>query len=121
MLQTFDSNGCYNKHTQEETGNDEGTLCHYSYVNRSTDEKVQKQIMKITHLARQLANCDSGTCGPQRGRRPLHLVLAFCNAALSHSSRPLACLYGSITCTASVLSSRVAKFAHNYPFLEILM
>lgn len=38
-------------------------------------------------LAKQLAKADSGTCGPHKGRRPLHLVFAFCNAADSHSSR----------------------------------
>ena len=32
------------------------------------------------------------TCGPQIGSRPLHLVLAFWSAALSHSSRPRASL-----------------------------
>ena len=32
------------------------------------------------------------TCGPQIGSRPLHLVLAFWSAALSHSSRRWASL-----------------------------
>ena len=32
------------------------------------------------------------TCGPQIGKRPLHLVFAFWRAALSHSSRPRASL-----------------------------
>jgi hypothetical protein len=47
-----------------------------------------------THLAKQVAKADSGTWGPQTGRSPLHFVLAFCRAALSHSSRPLANLDG---------------------------
>jgi hypothetical protein len=44
------------------------------------------------HLARQAAKTDSWTCGPHKGSNPLHLVLAFCRVALSHSSRPRACL-----------------------------
>ncbi len=46
----------------------------------------------MTYLARQVAKADSGTWGPHTGRSPLHFVLAFCSAALSHSSRPLASL-----------------------------
>ena len=46
-----------------------------------------------THRAKQVAKADSGTWGPQTGRSPLHLVLAFCRAALSHSSRPRASLH----------------------------
>ena len=45
-----------------------------------------------TDLARQAAKTDSCTCGPHKGSNPLHLVLAFCRVALSHSSRPRACL-----------------------------
>lgn len=46
-----------------------------------------------THRAKQVAKADSGTWGPQTGRSPLHLVFAFCRAALSHSSRPRASLH----------------------------
>lgn len=44
------------------------------------------------YLAKHVANADSGTCGPHTGSSPLHLVLAFWRAALSHSSRPRASL-----------------------------
>lgn len=44
------------------------------------------------NLAKHVANADSGTCGPHTGSSPLHLVLAFWRAALSHSSRPRASL-----------------------------
>lgn len=37
------------------------------------------------------------TCGPQIGKRPLHLVFAFWRAALSHSSRPRASLLAKTT------------------------
>lgn len=43
-----------------------------------------------SHLAKHVANADSGTCGPHTGSNPLHFVLAFWRAALSHSSRPRA-------------------------------
>ena len=45
------------------------------------------------YLARQLAKAGSGTCGPHSGSRPLQRVLAFCSAAVSHSSRVRASLY----------------------------
>ena len=54
-----------------------------------------------THLAKHVANTDSCTCGPHRGSSPLHLVLAFCRAALSHSSRPRACLHTKQTQTST--------------------
>lgn len=44
------------------------------------------------YLAKHVAKADSGTCGPHTGSSPLHLVLAFWRAALSHSSRPRASL-----------------------------
>lgn len=44
------------------------------------------------YLAKHVAKADSGTCGPQTGSSPLHLVLAFWRRALSHSSRPRASL-----------------------------
>ena len=44
------------------------------------------------YLARHVAKADSGTCGPQTGSSPLHLVFAFWSKALSHSSRPRASL-----------------------------
>lgn len=53
---------------------------------------AKKKKKKKAYLARQVANADSGTCGPHTGKSPLHLVLAFCKAALSHSSRPRASL-----------------------------
>ena len=43
-------------------------------------------------LARLLAKAESDTAGPQMGMSPLHLVLAFCSIALSHSSLLLASL-----------------------------
>ena len=57
-----------------------------------TCEENEVTGFRANYLAKQLANADSGTCGPHRGSSPLHLVLAFCSAALSHSSRTLACL-----------------------------
>ena len=39
------------------------------------------------------ARTHTHTSGPQMGRTPLHLVLEFCNIALSHSLRPLAVLH----------------------------
>lgn len=44
------------------------------------------------YLAKHVAKADSGTCGPQTGSSPLHLVFAFWSKALSHSSRPRASL-----------------------------
>lgn len=64
------------------------------------------------HLAKQVANADSGTCGPHTGRRPLHLVLAFCRAALSHSSRPRASLWGPSNAQNSPQLSRQPPGPH---------
>ena len=52
--------------------------------------KVMSYIVTNTYLARLLANAESDTCGPHIGKIPLQRVLAFCNVALSHSSRPRA-------------------------------
>lgn len=68
------------------------------YNNTTLNIKQQIQSLKTikekkkVYLARHVANADSGTFGPHKGKSPLHLVLAFCRAALSHSSRPRASL-----------------------------
>ena len=45
--------------------------------------------IKRAYLARAFEKSVSATSGPQMGKMPLHLVLAFCKAAFSHSSRPV--------------------------------
>ena len=67
-------------HTQTHTSTHTHTRAHNAHTHTHTD------------LARQAAKTDSCTCGPHKGSNPLHLVLAFCRVALSHSSRPRACL-----------------------------
>lgn len=59
--------------------------------------------IRLAYLAKQLAKADSGTEGPHSGRSPLHLVLAFWRAALSHSSRPRACLNKEIQIRIALL------------------
>lgn len=55
--------------------------------------KGKKPVVSMhSYLAKQVANADSGTCGPHTGSSPLHFVLAFWRAALSHSSLPRASL-----------------------------
>ena len=64
---------------------------HNQYIKYFEDKKNVKK-----YLANEEAKADSGTWGPHKGKRPLHLVLAFCSMADSHSSRPLCSLKAAI-------------------------